>query len=453
MKTSVRTSLLWSGLAVLALGLPFGPDGGFLALRIDSIPSAEEATPDCGPIAVTDHPARARSRHLAALGVDRWHQGGWTGKGVKIAILDSGFRGYRGHLGKALPGQVLARCFRADGQFEARDSQHGILCGEILHALAPDASLLLATWQPDNSDQFLQAVRWARQQGARVISCSIIMPSWSDGEGGGPIHEALQQLVGDDTLVFASAGNTARRHWTGPFRGGAGGWHEWQAGVTENGLTPWGKERVSVELYWQPGCRFHLYVYDATTATEVGHSTGRCGPRRCHAVVRFQPEPEHRYAIRVKRVQGPTLPFHLVALGGNLGCATCGGSIAFPADGPEVIAVGAVDEAGRRASYSSCGPNSRCPKPDLVAPVPFPSLCRSRPFAGTSAAAPQAAALAALCWSRHPDWTATQVRQALRQWARDLGPPGHDWETGYGLATLPTPEGPSPARERPPAGR
>jgi subtilisin family serine protease len=101
------------------------------------------------------------------------------------------------------------------------------------------------------------------------------------------------------------------------------------------------------------------------------------------------------------------------------------------------MAVGAVNHIGTRATYSSCGPNSHRPKPDFVAPVPFASLWRSRPFSGTSAAAPQAASLAALCWSRHPNWSAEQVRSALREAARDLGPSGHDWETGYGMIALP----------------
>src|SRR5438128_2194390 len=77
------------------------------------------------------------------------------------------------------------------------------------------------------------------------------------------------------------------------------------------------------------------------------------------------------------------------------------GSIPFPADGPEFLAIGALEQTGRRAVYSSCGPNSAAPKPDFVALVPVLTACRGKPFAGTSAAAPQAAALAALCLSRH----------------------------------------------------
>src|SRR5205823_14091486 len=125
--------------------------------------------------------AHDRARLLARLGVDRWHAAGVRGRGVKVAIIDSGLRGYRAFLGSALPRTVLARGFRADGDLEARDSQHGILCGEVIHAPAPDAELLFTTWEPDQPETFVRAVAWAKQQGARVLSCSVIMPCWSDG--------------------------------------------------------------------------------------------------------------------------------------------------------------------------------------------------------------------------------------------------------------------------------
>src|SRR6266851_3320255 len=159
--------------------------------------SSECATPDNGVPEPLQIPARERSKHLTALGVDQWHKHAQSGKGIKIAILDSGFRGYKNYLGKALPEHVTVHSFRADGDLESRDSQHGILCGEVLHALAPDAELLLANWDPERPDQFLAAVRWARKEGARIISCSLIMPSWSDGEGNGPVHMELSRLLGN----------------------------------------------------------------------------------------------------------------------------------------------------------------------------------------------------------------------------------------------------------------
>jgi hypothetical protein len=414
--------------------------GGLTSL----VAAAGDATPDCGVPAAEPFPVLQRAKHLALLGVDRWHAAGFRGRGVKIAVLDSGFRGYKEHLGKALPAKVVVRSFRGDGNLEAKDSQHGILCGEVLHALAPEAELFFANWEPDRPDQFLEAVRWARQQGVRIISCSLIMPSWSDGEGNGRLHEGLTRLLGagnrsDDLLCFASAGNTAQRHWSGPFRDGGDGFHEWEPGRKDNRLTPWGEERVSVELCWQAGSNYDLFVKDAISGAEVGRSPARPGVARGCAVVHFTPRPNRSYEVRVRLAQGKGGPFHLVTLGGSLDQATAPGSVCFPGDGPEVIAVGAVGSNGQRAAYSSCGPNSTQPKPDLVAVVPFASLWRPRPFNGTSAAAPQAAALAALWWSRHPGWTAKQVREAMQATARDLGPKGHDAETGYGLITLPAP--------------
>jgi subtilisin family serine protease len=413
---------------------PAGSFGGTL--------SPEEATPDCEADPPDPFPARERARHLALLGVDSWHAAGYRGRGVKIAVLDSGFRGYRSQLGKALPARVTARSFRADGNLEAKPSQHGVLCAEVLHALAPDAELLLANWDPTRPDEFLAAARWAREQGARVFSCSVIMPSWSDGEGGGLVNQTLAQIIGPgdrpaDLLFFASAGNTAQRHWSGPFQDDGHGWHAWRPGQTGNTLRPWSPGTVSVELYWHPGAEYELTVCNAATGLAVGRGTW-CGDKdRCCAVVHFLPQALCTYEVRVRLAGGRGGPFHLVALGGSLSWARAPGSVACPADGPAVLAVAAVNRQGQRAGYSSCGPNSRQPKPDFAAPVPFPSLWRPRPFTGTSAAAPQAAALAALCWSRHPDWTAAQVRAALRATARDLGPPGLDYETGYGMICLP----------------
>jgi Subtilase family len=410
----------------------------------------EQATPEAFVSPSAGASGLQRAQFLARLGVDRWHAGGYRGRGVKIAVLDSGFKGYRAFLGSALPAQVRTRSFRSDGDLEAKSSQHGILCGEVLHTLAPDAELLLANWDPDAPDKFLQALRWARDEGANIVTCSLIMPSWSDGEGGGEVNETITRIAGrgqqpGDMLCFASAGNTAQRHWSGPLCCGRDGFHQWSPGERDNRLLPWGEERVSVELYGSVGVRYGLSVHDATTGVVMGSSTvcfsGGDQPSNGCAVVRFVPQPRHPYCIRVHCEQPPApgtaSNFHLVVLGGYLAFATARGSISCPADCPAVMAVGAVDGDGRRLFYSACGPNSRQPKPDYVAEVPFPSLWRAQPFSGTSAAAPQAAGVAALWWSRHPAWTAEQVTAAMRRAAHDLGPPGHDWETGYGLIALP----------------
>jgi subtilisin family serine protease len=386
----------------------------------------------------------SQQNHLLRLGAPAWHERGFRGQGMKVAIIDSGFRGFRSFLGKELPQQVVTRSFRIDGNMEARDSQHGILCAEVIHAVAPDAQLLFANWEPHHPTTFLDAVRWARQKGAQLISCSCIMPNWSDGEGGGAIHEGLASILGDgkntgDILFFGCAGNTAQRHWSGAFRADADGFHQWTPGQRDDALTPWGAEDVSIELYCRPGTTYEVSVRDrSASGAVVVRSQSFCADDHCAAAARFHPESGRDYVVRVRALQGKSGQFHLVALQSDLAISRGDGSICFPGDGRYVMAVGAVDQQGSRCSYSAYGPNSTLPKPDLVAPVPFASRCRARPFSGTSAATPQAAAMAALLWSSHPEWSADAVRTSLLHAVHDLGPRGHDWQTGYGLVTLPT---------------
>ena len=459
LRDSLRRASTRARLAVAILGLCL-----VVVFSGTTVP-AGEAGPSA-PVPPSAMPAvLARQKHLAALGLEPWQAAGATGKGVKIAILDTGFHGYHDHLGKALPAHVTTHSFRRDGNMEARDSQHGILCAEVIHAIAPDAELLLADWDVDSPDEFLAAVRWAREQGATIISCSVVMPSCSDGEGGGTVHRDLDALLGSgsgphDLLCFASAGNTIDRHWCGPFHDGGDGFHEWAPGKKDNPLRPWSSERVAVHLYSKPGAGYELTVLDAAATPLTQPSPPGAGGRgqgeggaadreickvqtddhqtdRVAAVVRFQPEDGHTYRVRVRQTHGPAGSFHLTSMFASVEYRSPSASVCFPADGSHVVAMGAVDTGGNRQWYSACGPNSPRPKPDLVATVPFPSLWRERPFGGTSAAAPQGAAVAALWWSRHPDWSADHVRSSMKATARDLAALGHDWETGYGLIQLP----------------
>jgi subtilisin family serine protease len=270
-----------------------------------------------------------------------------------------------------------------------------------------------------------------------VISCSIIMPTWSDGDGGGATHAELTRLLTSSSkMFFACAGNTADRHWSGVFRDAGRGYHAWDNGI-DNRLLPWGEGRVSVEMCAERAADLEVVLHDVSLGRDLQSCHLQHGSP-CTAVVRFTPTQGHAYTIRVRSTTiGNQSRFHLFVLGGSLKQTHADSSIPFPGDGPEVITVGAVEGDLRRASYSSCGPNSPCPKPDLVALVPFESRFRARPFAGTSAATPQAAGLAAVLWCAHPSWRASQVRQALQEAAHDLGPRGHDWETGHGLVRLP----------------
>ncbi len=120
----------------------------------------------------------------------------------------------------------------------------------------------------------------------------------------------------------------------------------------------------------------------------------------------------------------------LVAAAGNGGAT--GDPRLFPAASVGVIAVGATDRADRVAAFSETGPQL-----DLVAPgVDIASTApggRYRSMDGTSEAAPHVAAAAALVRAAVPGASPDLVERALESSATDLGAPGRDDTSGYGL--------------------
>ncbi|WP_231571169.1 S8 family peptidase [Gordoniibacillus kamchatkensis] len=116
----------------------------------------------------------------------------------------------------------------------------------------------------------------------------------------------------------------------------------------------------------------------------------------------------------------------LVAATGNEG-----DSVNYPAAYPTVVAVGGVDPYNQPEYRSNIGPEI-----DLVAPYDVFTTTLGGGYGsknGTSMAAPQAAAVAALAWSKYPWMKPYQLRSLLRQTAEDLNVRGWDEYTGYGL--------------------
>ena len=145
----------------------------------------------------------------------------------------------------------------------------------------------------------------------------------------------------------------------------------------------------------------------------------------------------------------------LAVRSGSLVVAASGNSFEFgdpeeyPADFPHVLTAGAVDRSLHPASFSSSGWAI-----DLVAPgveIPFadpadPDPARSVRVDGTSFAAPIVSAAAAWLKTARPDLSVAQVAEALRRSATDVGPPGFDRRSGFGLLNIPAALGaPAPA--------
>jgi subtilisin family serine protease len=116
----------------------------------------------------------------------------------------------------------------------------------------------------------------------------------------------------------------------------------------------------------------------------------------------------------------------LVAAAGN-----DGGPVGVPARHRYFMAVAATDDQDRKAGFSNFGKQLAISAPgvNILSTTPtYPVNMTTRgiaqnyaPLQGTSMAAPVVSGVAALVWSRHKDWTAAQVKEALQKSAKPLG--------------------------------
>lgn len=111
--------------------------------------------------------------------------------------------------------------------------------------------------------------------------------------------------------------------------------------------------------------------------------------------------------------------------------------ITVPADSKHVLAVGATDFKGRKASFSSVGPaaDGRI-KPDIAGPgvrIPVSGVDAFQigSSSGTSISTPIIAGLAACLWQAFPEKTNEEIMNAIRQSASQAETP--DNKLGYGI--------------------
>jgi subtilisin family serine protease len=382
---------------------------------------------------------------IGLIGADRWQKAGYTGRGIQVGIIDGGFANYRSFLGTALPpaSQVQFKSFLL-GEGEGSEA-HGVAVAEIVHSLAPDATLILTPIEDEIG--FTQAVQYFIDRKVQIIQISLGWGGIFPGDGTGKMDEKLDEARRAGILPIVSAGNYGQAHYTGLFNPDQNGFDRFSADRTTLKLTA-EDNSAWVALRWDepwdaPLTNLDLYILDSKNQRLVS-SRNEQGPGKVKPpteLAPFSPTPGQTYYIQVK-MAGTAAPsnlrFHLFAYHATLENATPESSLATPSDARGVLSIGATywkDDSVE--PYSSRGPTSDGrAKPELMAPSRVSNLVFKQPFAGTSAAAPQVSGTAALLWSAARDLNADQVATYLTRNALPLGQPGRSPETGFGRLRL-----------------
>jgi subtilisin family serine protease len=412
-------------------------------------------------------PIRPVPDSIADEGVDEtnataWHEAGFTGKGVKIAIIDDGFARLTD---RQATGQVTTRATTVDYcSGHVGGDEHGTAVAEIVTQEAPDAELFLLC--VDNEVGLDAAEKYAKDNGASIITMSLSWYGTWSGNGQGPAgtpDATVADARAAGILWVNSAGNDAVSHWSGTYVDANGdGFADMgpNGDPTQSFVIPggafacaflrwdgWPQATQDYDMYLVREPSRQILARSVNNQHEL-HDAGHeelCGVNGGVGSI-----PVGVVITTAYPDQGPSPTFDLFLEGEpyslRLEYATAGRSITDPAAAPGAVAVGAIcwQSAGLEF-YSSQGPtvDGRM-KPDLVAPDSVSSStygqftrCGGSGFAGTSAAAPHVAGAAALVKQRLPSFKAPQLRAFLIAHAGDLGAPGADDAYGAGRLLLP----------------
>lgn len=404
-----------------------------------------------------------------AIGAEAWHDAGFTGEGVSVAVFDVQWYGADlrweelgvfetwdcwAHPGCVTPMESLRP------RFSYESGSHGVACAEVVRDLAPGVDLHLV--RTNGVTTFENAVDWAIREDIDVVTLSMSFMNGSFYDGTGPVSRLVSRLTEGGTLLVTSAGNYADGHWMEPFTDGDGdGLHEF----------PWGSEYLPVwikagkkrglTVQWDNYARcgdvdFDLVLYNREGEV-LGIADADQDPEadRCSPVERLAPtllEDQWTW-LQVKRRRGDgAVRWNLITTTGQVFNSMPEYSVTDPGTSPLAFTVGAAAARnylhGDLENFSSWGPNmAGDPTPDIVAPDGVTTATYGPTgFYGTSAASPAAAAAIALVMSRYPEMDAFDAAAWLEDHAWGGG---STWEAadnahGAGYLRLPAPEGELP---------
>ncbi len=401
---------------------------------------------------------------------------GVNGAGIKVGVISDSADHYLDSLAK---GELPASFTILPGRSGIGDGNtgEGTAMSEIVHDIAPGAQLFFAAAAPGKAG-FAESITLLRAAGCQIIVDDISYSSdewqFQDDE----IGQAVNEVVEDGALYLSSSGNEGNLKngtsstWEGDFADGGAATAPLPAGSVHSfGTQTFNRlkdGKSPVVLQWSDEYRsssndYDLYILNAAGTRVVASSTDTQDGTQAPIEVVDNVRAGERIVIfksaaaqpRYLRVIGYASKLEIATAGQTIGHAATANSLCVASSDASLAAPGPFTTASLNEKSSSDGPHKMFYRPDgtPITPGNFlasggitlqtPALTAGdggktsvvgfEQFYGTSAAAPAAAGIAALVWSRNPSLTNLQVRAILESSCLDIEAAGFEVNSGNGI--------------------
>lgn len=386
------------------------------------------------------------------------NQTGLTGKEITIGVISDGVDGLSDLIKRGELPEVTVLSNNIGGD-------EGSAMLQIVHDIAPDAKLVFHD-RGTSQIEYIKGFDSLIRNGCQIICDDItyIEPFFEDGYIS---QNVLDRILSYNVLYITAAGNFAKEHYQGHFRGYESQGYQWHMfNGSENSpdlkFTVPSGTAGHVILQWDDrfgasANNYDLFLYDENgreIARSVNLQDGDDDPMEWVRFMNSDPNPKS-YNVKVVKAAADDalLEIYVLPLSGRsilLDPSTPEDSLFGQQVVKEAITVGAVTPYGKNLTvqdYSSKGPAFlRYPspeirlKPDVVAPDHITVLTgqlQKAIFTGTSASVPHIAGLAALIWSKDPMQSQESIKSQILNATGYLNS-NSSWNpgTGYGMPVI-----------------
>ena len=330
-------------------------------------------------------PSAIESEGVDLTGASSYHSAGYTGAGVKVAVIDIGFAGLSSAISHGeLPNTAImidctgSSCMATE--FSSETEFHGTAVAEIVHDMAPKVTLCLMKIY-DTLD-LKDAKDYAVANGIKIINHSATYPN-TNFSGGECYYDnavcSANDAYSKGILWVNAMGNLAKGHYGATFTDPDGdgfhnvAGHDWTINIEASAgdvidvyLTwdawPFTDQDYDIDLFDSDG-NLVDYSFDPQNGTQsptenIYFPVPATGTYHL-LIVQYSATSDHR--------------LELFSYNHNIDPAVASNSLVSPADASGVLAVGAIDyknwTTGPQESFSSQGPTSDGrTKPEICGP-------------------------------------------------------------------------------------